>query len=377
MGGMHSGFRPAACRAALSVLLLCATSAEARSVAVAVNEPGGGASVALIDALPPWPYQTASVPIGRDSVLRARGQRIYALSREEGRLHVVVPHRREARAVIDLGARSAPEDLVVLDRRRAYVSRAGATHLLRIDPMAGEMRDVVDLSVLADADGIPDMGRMARHRDRLFVQLRRLSSAGPGPFERPAMLAVVDLRTESLMDADPDRPGVQGIELAGTAPRFAMQTLRNRLYLSATGGFFDEGGIEEIDLGALRSRGLLIREADGQSGADAGAFVLTTPDTGYLTFSTDLLLSSHLVQFERDRGVVSNELHVTLDYFVPTLLHDRPRRQLFLIDGGAAVPGVFVFDALSGEKLTRDAIPTGGVPTDAILIPGRVRASTR
>jgi hypothetical protein len=97
---------------------------------------------------------------------------------------------------------------------------------------------------------------------------------------------------------------------------------------------------------------------------------MTTPDVGYLTFSTDLLLSSHLVRFEAGRGVVSGELHVTLNYFVPALLHDRRTGQLFLLDGGVRPSGVFVFDAESGARSTETPIETGGVPSDAVFVPG-------
>jgi hypothetical protein len=375
-------WRPTPRRAALSAarLLLAlwltggAAVADASVVAVAVDEPGGSGSIALVNARRPWRARTGTVPIGRDSVLRARGRRIYALSRAEGRLYVVEPYRGRTLGIVELGDDSLPEDIVVVSRRRAYVSRRDATHLLRVDPSTGATREVVDLSGLADADSVPDMARMIRYRDRLFVQLRRTNAKAPGQFEPPALLAVVNLRTETLVDVDPDRAGVQGIELQGTPPRFGMQVWKpsRRLYVSATGGFFDAGGIEAIDLRALRSLGLVIREADGKSGADTGAFVLTSKNTGYLTFSTDLLLSSHLVRFRPNEGVVSGELHVTLNYFVPVLLHDRRRRQLFLIDGGATIPGAFVFDAISGEKLTPASIPTGGVPTDAVLMNGTV-----
>ena len=152
-----------------------------------------------------------------------------------------------------------------------------------------------------------------------------------------------------------------------------VTTSPERLFVSATGGFFDAGGIEAIDLASLRSLGLVLREDSGQAGADVGAFVMVKPEVGYLTFSTDLLLSSHLVRFVPG-AVVTGELHVTLDYFVTAILHDPASRQLFLIDGGVLPPGVFVFDAESGAKWTREAIETDGFPTDAVFVGGRVRA---
>jgi len=351
------------------------TPAHARSVAVAVDEEGGGpgASIALVDVRRPWRSRTGTVPIGRDSILRARGRLVYALSRQDGTLRVVDPHRGRTVHVVDLGAASAPEDLEVVSPRRVYVTRRNATRLLRVDPTSGAIAESTDLAPLADADGDPDLGAMLAHRGRLFVQVRRLSEEGPDFFAKPAQLAVVDLRDDTLVDADPLLAGVQGIALAGTPPKFKMQatTSPQRLFLSATGGFFDAGGIEAVDLATLRSLGLVLREDSGRAGADVGAFVMLRPDLGYLTFSTDLLLSSHLVRFVPGE-VVSGELHVTLDYFVPAILHDGASRQLFLIDGGARPAGVFVFDAATGARATNEAIPTDGFPTDAVLIAGAV-----
>lgn len=366
-------------RVALVAALLALSSvlgtreAAARAIAVAVDEDDGGASVALVDVRPPWRSRTGTVPIGRDSVLRARGRIVYALGRRDGSLHVVDPHRGETLHVVELGAAGNPEDLEVVSPRRVYVTRRDATHLLRVDPTTGETREVVDLAVFADADGVPDLGSMIEHRGRLYVQVRRINADGPEFFTKPAMIAVVDLRDDTLVDVDPARAGVQAIELAGTPAKFKMQitTSPQRLFVSATGGFFDAGGIEAVDLDASRSLGLILREEDGQAGADVGAFVMLRPDLGYLTFSTDLLLSSHLVRFV-PRSVVSGELHVTLDYFVPAILHDVASRQLFLIDGGVRPAGVFAFDAASGAKATLEPIETDGFPTDAVFVAGNL-----
>lgn len=358
---------------ALPSLTLTSIPAAARAVAVAIDEDGGGASVALIDVRRPWRTRTGTVPIGRDSVLRARGRMVYALSRRDGTLRVVDPHRGRTLHVVELGASSNAEDLEVVSPRRVYVTRRDASRLLRVDPTTGETREVTDLATFADADGIPDLGAMIAHRGRLYIQVRRVHPDGPEFFTKPAMIAVVDLRDDTLIDADPLRPGVQAIELAGTAPKFKMQitTSPHRLFVSATGGFFDAGGIEAVEVASLRSLGLILREEEGQAGADVGAFVMLRPDLGYLTFSTDLLLSSHLVRFVPG-SVVTGELHVTLDYFVTAILHDVASRQLFLIDGGVRPAGVFVFDAASGKKATPEPIETDGFPTDAVFVAGSV-----
>jgi hypothetical protein len=345
------------------------TRAQARSLAVAWNDPGGRGAVAAMRVTAPWAFHTAPLEVGANTVLHASGAALYAVSPTDGSLTAIDVRSWTVSRVYDLGGGSDPQDVAVGSGGRAYVTRSGATHLLRLDLGSGETTEVVDLGPFADPDGIPDLGRMTVHQGRLFVQLRRLDASEPGGFARPAALAVIDLASEQLVDADPVTPGVQPIALAGTPPRFRMQMARGtrRLFVSATGGFFDDGGVEAIDLDTLASTGLLLAEADGETGADLGAFVLVSPDRGFLTFSTDLLLSSHLVPFTFG-GDVGPELHVSLDYFAPALVHERRGRLVFAPDGSFGTTGVRVFDAVTGAPRTLTSVATAGAPTDLLLL---------
>jgi hypothetical protein len=205
---------------------------------------------------------------------------------------------------------------------------------------------------------------------RLLVQIRRWNDDAAA-FVPPALLAVVDLENWTLVDVDPAAPGVQGIALQGTAPRGKMQFLAGsrRLHLSATGGFFDEGGIEAVDLDALHSEGLVIREADGLTGADLGAFLLVEPDRGFLVYSTDLALSSHLHVFRIPEGVEEAELYVSVGTFVPELVLDPATGSFFLPDGGGPPTGIHAFDARTGARRTGAIVEVGGSPGDLVLLP--------
>jgi hypothetical protein len=181
---------------------------------------------------------------------------------------------------------------------------------------------------------------------------------------------VVKIRSERLVDVDPALPGIQAIALEGTPPKLKMQVMprSQRLVVSATGAFFDAGGLEVVDLAALRSLGLVVREADGEVGADLGAFLMLDDDRGYLVFSTDLLLSSHLKRFTVSGGVEPGpELHVGLDYAIPALVRDAPTDTLFVPDAGFNASGIHVFDASTGTRLTTSASATAGPPSDLVL----------
>jgi hypothetical protein len=203
---------------------------------------------------------------------------------------------------------------------------------------------------------------MAIHQGKLFVQLRRSLD--------PPLLAVVDLQTEELVDVDPQQPGIQAIELVGTFPQRAMQIdpSGTRLLLSATGEFFDEGGIEMVDLATFQSLGFAVSEASKLTGVDVNAFVLTTPDFGYYLYSTDFGLSSHLHTFTISGGPDDGpDLQTTVGYFVPVLIFEPAANVVFWPEGVTPL-GVHVFDASTGERLTRQPTPTGGPPTDLVLV---------
>jgi hypothetical protein len=210
---------------------------------------------------------------------------------------------------------------------------------------------------------------MAVHDGRLFIQIQRLNFDDPAPYPQP-FVAVLDLESKDLVDVDPEREGVQAIGLAGTFPKMKMQVVEQtqKLFVSATGAFFDAGGIEVIDLDNLRSEGLAIREADDFTGADLGAFVMVGPDRGFLAYSTDLLLSSHLHQFSLAGGVDPTELAVALDYFSPAIEFDSGTNTVFFPIGGSLENGLLAFDATTGARLSDQLIPTSGPPTDLIVL---------
>ena len=355
--------------AALLLTALAAPKPAPPRLLVASGDGASGGAFGVLEPAPPFAPAAGFRAAERDSVLRAFGKHAYLLSRATGVLAVHDLEKAKQKKRFALGAETLPQDLVVLGPRLAYVSRERATHLLRIDPKNGRRSEVVDLSGFADADGNPDLGNLLVHDGRLYVQIRRRDD--DGAFSPPAMIAVVDLATETLVDADPARDGVQAIELEGTSPKMAMQVIGDppKLFVSASGGFFDAGGLERIDLATLASEGLVIAEEDGVVGADLGAFVMTSEAEGFLVFSTDLLLSSHLKPFSIPDGPAPGfEWIVSLDYFAPALAYDPETALLYYPHNGTGDTGVHVFDAATGERLTDAAAPAPGPPSDLLFV---------
>lgn len=322
-----------------------------------------------IDAASPWAYATPERTTGLNVVLREANGLIYAVSHGDDSITALDPASLTPVQTYELTKGSAPIDIAVVSETKAFVTREMGTHLMRLDLTSGATTDIVDLGVFADPDGVPDMRFMAVHEGKLIVQLRRRND-NTGEWAVPPYLAVVDIETDELIDADPVSPGVQAIALAGTAPRFKMhvQPELDRLLVSATGELLDHGGIEVVDLNSLSSLGLVIAEEDGMTGADIGAFVMVSLDEGFLTNSTDFGLSSHLVKFSLTGGVLTKDLIVIVGYFVPAMVFDEATNTIFMPDGSTGLEGLHVFDASTGAKLNDDVIPLPGMPTDLLLI---------
>jgi hypothetical protein len=332
------------------------------------TDPGDGSVGAMRLRLP---YEfLPPVDADRDVSLHATQDKLFVLNRETALVKVVDFRRGTVLRSYPLGAGGMPQDIAVADARTAYVTRDGAARLQRLDLRSGVVSNAADLTPFADEDEAVHPAMMTLHQGRLFVQMRRPEALGPDQNSPHGYLAVVNAKTGQLVDANRMQAGVQGIALQGTMPRLRMQVVGQRLYVSATGRFHDAGGLEAINLRALRSEGLVIREDSGTAGADLGPFIFVTPTRGFLVFSTDLTLSSHLLPFTLDRGVGPGpEFHVSVDYFVPALAHDRRSNRLFLPDGIHGRQGIFAFNARTGEKLTAEPIAVDGVPTDIVFLP--------
>lgn len=344
-----------------------------RAVVAFGNSISGLAWLQPMSIKSPWSFQAPPIEVGVGSTLRYHSGRVFAVSSMDSTITIVDALDWTVIVEYSLGASVEPLDIAVVNFDTAFVSDAAGGQLLVMDLVTGAINNSIDLNVFGDNDGNPDAGMMVLHSGRLFVQLRRYDATAPNSFQSPALLAVVDVATEQVVDVDPIAPGMQGIALQGTPPKHKMQ-LRpgsNELVLSASGDLFDFGGIERVDLITLQSVGFIVQEFVDDVGADLGSFVLVDQARGYLVFSTDLLPSSHLREFTISGGVTTDmDAYASVSYLVPSMVHDVPTNTLFFPDGGSVVRGVHVFDAETAERLTKDLLVTDGVPTDILIACG-------
>lgn len=345
-------------------------------IAVAwLDETGSGCYVRGFTGAPPWSFETPALNLpGFQMLLRhdpASG-RLLAVSPEASSVVVIDVATWQIEAVHSMPAGCSPVDVAVVEPVRAYVSCQTGTHLLRLDLDTGQTTPVVDLSGFADADGIPDMNLMAEFEGRLFVQLQRQFGSMLQP---PAMIAVVDVATEQIVDADSNQPGDQAIVLAGTAPKLRMEVVESsrRMIVSSTGTFHDAGGIELVDLDALASLGFVEPEQSPEPklGADGGPMVMLDEVNGLLIFSTDFPQSSHLVEFSLTDGVMDwpPALFDIIGYFATTLALDQPAGYVYVPDGSTIPSSVQVLDTATYSLLSTVQLTPGTTVLDVIVIP--------
>jgi hypothetical protein len=362
----------------LAAFVACAVGASVTSaadrLAVAWNDPATGAGqVRLVGTEAPWPFLTAPLTTGPDAILRYAQGRLYVVSASARTVTVVDPDLWTVTNVYSLQETGMLLDIAVVGPRLAYLIDEGGTKLVRLNLITGQTTRVVDLTVFA-ADCGTRLDKMALHEGRLFVQLQHGgggATAVPIPTPR-GCLAIVDTAAEKLVDAVPATPQVDPLILQGVDPKMKMQVMAanptlpvdvDRLFVSASGGFDSVGAIEVVDADALFSLGFVAQEQG--LGVDFRCFVMADPTNGFLTESTDSSVSSHL---SRIAGGVVTSLHYDIhSYIVPALVLGSG--YLFVPDGGINPPGIQVFDAQTGLRLTTDPLPTDTAPTDIERVP--------
>ena len=158
-----------------------------------------------------------------------------------------------------VGNGANPYDIAFASPTHAYVTRYESADLWIVNPVTGSHDGTVSLAGLADADGIPEMDRMIVVGPLLFVSLQRVDRNNSFQPTDSSLVAVIDTRTDQLVDCDAAHPGVQGILLPRTNPvtPFCFDAPRSRLYLGCAGRYGEpDGGIVRLDAASLTADGV-------------------------------------------------------------------------------------------------------------------------
>lgn len=303
----HLTLPPAAATRTLALLLVVAAASPApaaQSKAFVFGTDWTTGSLSAVDLAPRVNHCDVASP-GSDASLRYWGDRLYVVNRFGGdNVQVVNPATYATTFQFSVGNGSNPHDIAFASATRAYVTRYESPDLWVVNPQTGAHTGTISLAGFADADGNPDMDRMAMVGPLLFVALERIDRPGGYVPDDTALVAVIDTRADTLVDCDPATPGRQAIRLQLSNPvtTFQFDRASSRLLIGCAGryGVLD-GGIEWIDPVKLESGGVAITESE--LGGDVGDVVWNDAQKSYAIVA-DLAGNTSLVRWRAADGTL-------------------------------------------------------------------------
>lgn len=289
-------------------LTLLPTPASAASKAFVFGTDFSTGSLSAVSATTHAPSCDVASPHS-DARLRFFGGQLYVINRfGADNIQIVNPATYATVRQFTVGNGANPNDIAVLSPTRAYVTRYERRELWIVNPSTGAKTGEIDLGAFADADGIPEMDRIAVVGPLAFVSLQRVDRNGGFVPTDTALVAVIDTRTDQVVDCDPAAPGVQAIHLPRTNPvtDFAFDRTTSRLLLGCA-GFYGalDGGIVAIDAASLTSSEVLA--TDAQLGGDCNDLVWLSPTQAYVIVSTPSFVTK-LVRWNPESGAVGPTL---------------------------------------------------------------------
>ncbi len=148
---------------------------------------------------------------------------------------------------------------------KIYVSGLASPEIAVYDAESGEKIKGIDLSAFADdKDGLPEIAGMIMAGGKVFAQVQALDSTAYYAPYGTSFLAVINPETDELIDADPARDGVQGIQLPARNPNGDMRVIGGLIYVNICENAYSadagEAGIWTIDPASMTTVKRIISE---------------------------------------------------------------------------------------------------------------------
>jgi hypothetical protein len=358
-------------RSVLVALLLVLASAQAASAAqtrafVYATDFGSGA-ISTVELGPPRTAVIDRASVCSDAVIRYFFGQLYVVERFGcNSIRILDPVTFNVVRQFSTGNNSNPNDICVISPTKAYVTRYDQPDLWIMNPATGGFLGSISLAPFADHDGIPEMNRMVRHGNHVFVTCQRLDRDNFFSPTDSSLVVVIDATTDAIVDADPDVAGAQGILLPRTNPTTEFATTpHGDFLLGCTGAFgVTDGGVVRLDPLTLSAKAVEVTEA--QLGGDINDVAVGTGSSGAtraFCVVSDAAFNTKLVSYHRSGAVTVTTVFPGSGFVLADVEVD-DRDEVYLCDRTASAPGVRVFAALTGVQLTASAIGTGLPPSD-------------
>jgi hypothetical protein len=288
------------------------------------------------------------VEVAGDAVVRSQNGYIFVINRY-GYDNITVlsaSNPEEVLVQFSTGNGSNPQDILIVEGQKAYVTILQSPEVLIVDFLAGEITGQIDLSAFADeADGIPEATHVIPDQDHILVMCQRLDQttdfwdpAGPG------CLAVIDPASDSVVDVDPSSPGVDPIWLPFGNPTSWARTLTS-LLVTCVGNWslYDDGALVAIDPIGETAPETLVTESTANGNiyevasiVNAVYVAISYPDWSYAA-----------LPYYLDPGTLGQALFGTSGGYIPDLLAHQA--VLYIADQGTSaepeLAGLILVDA--------------------------------
>lgn len=299
-----------------------------------------------------------------DAVVRVFDGLVYVVNRYLGdNIQVLDPD--DDFAVVrqfSVGNGSDPHDIVVVSAARAYVTRYNETDLWVVDPSTGNHVGSVDLSTLADADGIPEMDQLAAVGGNVYVTLERVDR-NTLPWEAPgaSFVAVIEAGADTLLDTDAATPGTQPITLANANPFSTLQLDPDtgNLYVACVGKWsVSDAGVESLSPVTMTTTGTILTGT--AAGGDITDVEVVSAERGY-AIVTDAAFATSLLAFDPRSGAVIDTVYAPGTFSLQDV-EMSAGGELFLADRSPTAPGIRIYDAATGTEKTAAPVDVGLPP---------------
>lgn len=313
---------------------------------------------------------------GSDAVVRSFDNRIYVINRYgTDTIQVIDPNDFSVMANYSVGKGSNPQDIVVVSDALAFLSRLDAQNdtadqsdILIINPLTGERLGGIVLKPYTrdDGDRLARAGQMVRVEDWLYVCMQDLPTNMLEPANTNGKVAIIDINTNEVVDADPKRDGIQVIELSGRNPSdITYSPALDKFFIADTGVYINfvvdtsdaNGGIEVVRREDHKSEGIVVKDED--LGGGVSEVRLNSETLGFTIIDSVAIASFNPTTYE----IVSKEVYRSPGFFLPDFTIDSEGR-LLIAEQDVNGPGIVILNATDGTKI---AGPIGvGAPPSSI-----------
>ena len=362
------------------------TCVRTRAFVTTSNYMVGGYAIGPF-ATPSLMVSSAMAP-DQDHVPVESGCQVFTLLRGNDALAVLDPSNLPTiartiplRTVMgDAGAGSYlvnPYDVEALSATKAYVSQYALSRIAIVDPSrsgAAAVTGSIDLSPVRagadnDSSGSPEATEMFRVGDRVFVVMQNLASYAPAA---AGSVAVIDTRTDTLVDVDPATAGTQAAQLTHRNPVGAVLTPGGRLVTACVGvqPFMPpnnlDGAVTALDTTTLRPVGMPVTET--ALNGDLQGLVMLDESRGWAVvyrLAAGGARTAHVVAFDLATGTAGATIFSAGD--IGGLRVD-PSGNVWLLDRTTGAAGVRVFRP-DGTQITTAPIATTLPPYGVAFVP--------